>query len=370
MAGLKGIKIMLFSKRNKTNVVKVGNIPIGGTNFISVQSMTNTDTRNAGDTLRQIKKIKELGGDIVRVAVPDAKAADALQEIVANSPLPVVADIHFDYRLALKAIEASVAKLRLNPGNIGNNKNVKSVARAAKGKNIPIRIGVNAGSLENALAKSVSERRLSLGEAMCKSALAQAAILEDCDFHDIVISVKASHVPITFEAYKRLANLCDYPLHIGITEAGAATAGIIKSSVGIGALLAEGIGDTIRVSLTGPPEEEIKAGRRILQALGLRAYGPEIISCPTCGRTEVDVLKIAEELQKKIESDRKIAKINCTIAVMGCVVNGPGEASSADIGFAGGKNCGIIFKKGKRIGKVAAENAVEKLIEEIRSMDV
>jgi len=362
--------MMLFGKRNKTNVVNVGNIPIGGTNFISVQSMTNTDTRNAGDTLRQIKKIKELGGDIVRVAVPDAKAADALQEIVANSPLPVVADIHFDYRLALKAIETGVAKLRLNPGNIGINENLISVARAAKDKNIPIRIGVNAGSLENNLAKSVREKRFSLGEAMCKSALAQAAILEDCDFHDIVISVKASHVPVTFKAYKKLAHLCDYPLHIGITEAGAATAGIIKSSVGIGALLAEGIGDTIRVSLTGPPEEEIKAGRRILQTLGLRPYGPEIISCPTCGRTEVDVLKITEDLQEKIENNNKINKINCTIAVMGCVVNGPGEAGSADIGFAGGKDCGIIFRKGEKIGKVAAENAVEKLIEEIKTFDL
>ena len=361
---------MLFRIRNKTNVVNVGNVPIGGLNFISVQSMTNTDTRNAEVTLKQIKKIKKIGGDIVRVAVADMKAADALREIIASSPLPVVADIHFDYRLALKALDAGVAKLRINPGNIGVKKNVMAVAQAARDKEVPIRIGVNAGSLENELAMSVRKKKLSLGEAMCKSALAQAAILEECDFHDIVISVKASYVPVTFEAYKRLADMCDYPLHIGITEAGAATTGIIKSSVGIGGLLAEGIGDTIRVSLTGPPEEEIIAGRRILQSLGLRPYGPEIISCPTCGRTEVDVLRISEELERKIKRDKFISKKNCSIAIMGCVVNGPGEASSADIGFAGGKDCGIIFRNGEKIGKVSAENAVDKLIEEIRAFDV
>jgi len=357
---------MIFGKRNNTRVVHVGNIPIGGTNFISVQSMTNSDTGDAEATLKQINNINELGGDIVRVAVPDAKAADVLREIVSNSPMPVVADIHFDYRLALKSLDAGVAKLRLNPGNIGNKDEVKLVARAAKEKNVPIRIGVNAGSLEDELFKSVREKRISLGEAMCKSALSQAAILEECDFQDIVISVKSSHVPETFEAYKKLAKMCDYPLHIGITEAGAANAGIIKSSVGIGALLAEGIGDTIRVSLTGPPEEEVKSGRRILQSLGLRAYGPEIISCPTCGRTEVDVLTIAEALQDRIDSDSEIKKINCTIAVMGCVVNGPGEASSADIGFAGGKNCGIIFRGGKKIEKVSEEAAVDRLISLIR----
>ncbi len=331
--------------------------------------MTNTDTRNATGTLEQINRIHKLGGDIVRVAVPDIKAAEALPEIVNNSPIPVVADIHFDYRLALKAIEAGVAKLRINPGNIGDRKNVEIVAQAAIEKNVPIRIGVNAGSLENELAQAVREKRISLGEAMCRSALAQAAILEECDFHDIIISVKASSVQETFEAYKKLAELCDYPLHIGITEAGSANTGIIKSSVGIGALLAEGIGDTIRVSLTGPPEEEIIVGRKILQSLGLRPYGPEIISCPTCGRTEVDVLKISKELEEKIKNNTEINKKNCKIAVMGCVVNGPGEASSADIGFAGGKDCGIIFRNGEKICKVSAENAVNKLIEILKKCE-
>jgi len=361
---------MLFRKRHHTKVVEIGNVSVGGTNFISVQSMTNTDTRNTVETLEQINKIHKLGGDIVRVAVPDSQAAESLPEIVDNSPIPVVADIHFDYRLALKAIEAGIAKLRINPGNIGDKKNVEIVANAAIEKNVPIRIGVNAGSLENELAQAVREKRISLGEAMCRSALAQAAILEACDFHDIIISVKASHIPDTFKAYKTLAEACDYPLHIGITEAGSANTGIIKSAVGIGALLAEGIGDTIRVSLTGPPEEEIVVGRKILQSLDLRPYGPEIISCPTCGRTEVDVLRISEELEEKLKNDKTINKKNCKIAVMGCVVNGPGEAGSADIGFAGGKDCGIIFRNGKKICKVSAGEAVDKLIEEIRALDV
>ena len=357
---------MLFRTRNKTNTVCVGDVKIGGENFISVQSMTNTDTRDTQKTLAQIKKIAELGGDIARVAVPDDEAAGALVEVVEKSPLPIVADIHFDYRLALKAVEAGVAKLRINPGNIGDKEKVKKVAAAAKNKNIPIRIGVNAGSLENELATAVRDRKISLGEAMCKSALAQAAVLEECDFHDIVISVKSSHIPDTFFAYRKLAELCDYPLHIGITEAGSAETGIVKSAVGIGALLAEGIGDTIRVSLTGPPEDEVVVGRRILQALGLRAYGPEIISCPTCGRTQVDVLKISKELQRKIQTDEELKKKNCTIAVMGCVVNGPGEASAADIGFAGGKDCGIIFKNGEKICKVSATAAADKLMEMLK----
>ena len=357
---------MLFQARNKTRIVSVGNVKIGGGNLISVQSMTNTDTCDTGKTLTQIREIAKRGADIVRVAVPDDEAARALREIVEKSPLPIVADIHFDYRLALLAIEAGVAKLRINPGNIGDKEKVRKVAAAAKNKNIPIRIGVNAGSLENELAEAVRDRKLSLGDAMCESALTQAAVLAQCDFHDIVISVKSSHIPDTFQAYRKLAELCDYPLHIGITEAGSAEAGIVKSAVGIGALLAEGIGDTIRVSLTGPPEEEVIVGRRILQALGLRAYGPEIISCPTCGRTQVDVLKISEELQKKIQNDAALKNKNCTIAVMGCVVNGPGEASAADIGFAGGKNCGIIFKNGEKICKVSADEAADKLLEELR----
>ncbi len=349
--------------------INIGNISIGAGNPVAVQSMTNTDTRDPKITVAQINELADAGCDFVRVAVPDKIAADALADIVRLSPIPVVADVHFDYRLALAAIEAGVAKLRINPGNIGDNSNVEKIADAANEKNIPIRVGVNSGSLEKKLMVDFDNNKITLGQAMAESALNEIKILENCGFRNIVISVKASNVPETIDAYKILNEKCDYPLHVGITEAGTLINGIIKSAVGIGALLAQGIGDTIRVSLTAAPVEEVKAGRKILQALKLRPYGPEIISCPTCGRTQVDVIKIANELEERIEEDKKLSKINCTIAVMGCIVNGPGEAKHADIGFAGGKNEGVIFKKGEKIEKTSAGNAVSKIINEILKLE-
>ncbi len=351
---------------------KIGSVAIGAENTVAVQSMTNTDTRDAKATIEQIDELAAAGCDFVRVAVPDKTAADSLGEIVENSPIPVVADIHFDYRLALVAINAGVAKLRINPGNIGSSENVEKVAKAANEKNIPIRIGVNSGSLEKKIAQDFENKikNISLAEAMAKSALSEIKILESCNFKNIVISVKASNVPETIAAYKILNEKCDYPLHVGITEAGTLKNGIIKSAVGIGALLVQGIGDTIRVSLTASPIEEVKAGRKILQALKLRPYGPEIISCPTCGRTQVNVIKIANELEAKIEGNENLKKVNCTIAVMGCIVNGPGEAKHADIGFAGGKNEGIIFKKGEKIEKVSSEDAVDKIINEMLKLEI
>lgn len=349
--------------------IKIGNISIGAGNPIAVQSMTNTDTRDVKATVAQIIELADAGCDFVRVAVPDKTAADALGDIVDLSPIPIVADIHFDYRLALAAVDAGVAKLRINPGNIGDKSNVEKVSCAANEKNIPIRIGVNSGSLDKNILEDFENNKISLAEAMAESALREIKILENCNFKNIAVSVKASNVPETIAAYKILNEKCDYPLHIGITEAGTLINGIIKSAVGIGALLAQGIGDTIRVSLTASPVEEVKAGRKILQALKLRPYGPEIISCPTCGRTQVDVINIANELEARIEENESLKKFNCTIAVMGCIVNGPGEAKHADIGFAGGKNEGIIFKKGKEIEKVTAENAVDKIIEKMLIID-
>lgn len=355
--------------RRLTRVVRVGSVVIGGGQQISVQSMTTTDTRDRAGTLAQIRELAEAGCDIVRVAVPDADAAAALSELVPASPVPLVADIHFDYRLALAAVRHGVAKLRINPGNIGAAERVRAVAAAAGERGVPIRIGVNAGSLERGLLEEVEHGRMSLGAAMAESALREAALLEECGFRDIVLSVKASQVTATIEAYRLLAARCEYPLHIGVTETGAGARGLIKSAVGIGALLAEGIGDTLRVSLTGPPVDEVVAGRRMLQALRLRAYGPEIVSCPTCGRAAYDVAALVRRLEECIENDERLRTLECTVAVMGCVVNGPGEARAADIGYAGGgAGQGMLFAKGRQLGPVQATQAVDKLLEALHAL--
>ena len=348
-------------ERIKTREVTVKNVKIGGNSEVVIQSMTNTDTRNVEETLKQIRTLYNAGCQIIRCAVLDMEAAESLKEITAQSPIPVVADIHFDYRLALKSIENGVSALRINPGNIGSRERVEMVCRAAKEKNIPIRIGVNSGSIE----KEILEKyKVPTAEGLVESALKHVKILEDLDFHDIVISIKSSNVPMMIEAYRLMSSKCNYPLHLGVTESGTVFKGTIKSSVGIGTLLAEGIGDTIRVSLTSDPVDEIKVAKEILKSLGLRKGGLEFISCPTCGRTQIDLIGIAEEVEKRLENIKKDIKV----AVMGCVVNGPGEAREADIGIAGGKGEGIIFKKGKIIKKVKESELVDELMKEIESL--
>jgi (E)-4-hydroxy-3-methylbut-2-enyl-diphosphate synthase len=320
--------------------------------------MTNTKTQDAQATLAQINTLAEAGCDIIRCAVPDMAAAIALRDIVKGSPIPVIADIHFDYRLALQAIESGVHGLRLNPGNIGGNDKVRAVVDAAKPKNIPIRIGVNAGSLPKDLLDKYGHPT---AEALVEAAWRHIRILEEMDYRNIKISLKCHDVPLTLAAYRLLASQCDYPLHVGITEAGTVNSGIIKSAVGIGALLAEGIGDTIRVSLTGDPVNEVKAGFEILKSLGLRTYGPTLISCPTCGRTSINLEKLANVVEARLAE----IKEPISVAVMGCIVNGPGEAREADVGIAGGKGEGLVFRKGKVIKKVLEDSLVNELFIEI-----
>ena len=345
-------------ERRLTRQLEVGKVKVGGTAPIAVQSMTNTKTSNPVATLEQINRLAEAGCDIVRCAVPDMAAAEGLKTIVAESPIPVIADIHFDYKLALAAIEAGVDGLRLNPGNIGGNDRVAAVVEAAKKRNIPIRIGVNAGSLPKDLLEKYGHPT---PEALVEAAWRHIRILEEMDYKNIKISLKAHDVPLTLAAYRLMASQCDYPLHVGITEAGTVNSGIIKSAVGIGTLLAEGIGDTIRVSLTGDPVREVKVGFEILKSLGLREYGPTLISCPTCGRTQINLEKLALEVEKRL------AEISepITVAVMGCVVNGPGEAREADVGIAGGINEGLIFRKGEVLKKVAEADIIDELFAEI-----
>lgn len=348
-------------ERKITREVKVKDITIGGTSEVVIQSMTNTDTRDVEKTLDQINKLVSEGCQMVRCAVPDMEACEALKEITRKSPVPIVADIHFDYRLALKAIDNGVAKLRINPGNIGSIDRVKEVVEKAKANGIPIRIGVNSGSLE----KDILERDgRPTAKGLVESALRHVKILEDLNFYDMVISIKSSDVPMMIEAYRLMSEKCNYPLHLGVTESGTKFKGTIKSSIGIGTLLAEGIGNTIRVSLTSDPVEEISVAKEILKALGYRKEGIEFVSCPTCGRTEINLIKIAEEVENRLKGLNK----NIKVAVMGCVVNGPGEAREADIGIAGGKGVGIIFKKGEIIKKVKEEDLVEELIKEIESL--
>jgi (E)-4-hydroxy-3-methylbut-2-enyl-diphosphate synthase len=348
-------------KRKDTRQIKVGNIFIGGDSSVKVQSMTNTDTRDVVATVSQILKLEEAGCEIVRCAVPDMEASEALGKIVKQIHIPLVADIHFDYRLALNSIKNGIAKLRINPGNIGSNDRVKAVVEAARESGVPIRIGVNSGSLQKDILQSYGKV---CPEALVASALRHVEILEDLNFFDIAISVKSSDVIQNIESYRLLSQKVDYPLHVGVTESGTAWRGTIKSSVGIGALLAEGIGDTIRVSLTDDPVEEIRVGREILKALGHLEDGIEFISCPTCGRTQIDLISIAKEVEGRLSNLNK----KITVAVMGCAVNGPGEAVRADIGIAGGNGQGLIFKKGQIIRKVKEEELVEALIKEIENL--
>ena len=345
-------------ERRKTRQIQVGKVKIGGDAPISIQSMTNTRTDDAAATLRQIGELAAAGCEIIRCAVPDMAAAEGLKRIVSESPIPVIADIHFDYKLALAAIDAGVDGLRLNPGNIGGNDRVAAVVDAAKKRNIPIRIGVNAGSLPKDLLEKYGHPT---AEALVEAAWRHIHILEEMDYRNIKVSLKAHDVPLTVAAYRLLASQCDYPLHVGITEAGTINSGIIKSAVGIGTLLAEGIGDTIRVSLTGDPVREVKVAYDILKSLGLREYGPTLISCPTCGRTKINLEKLALEVERRLE---KISE-PITVAVMGCVVNGPGEAREADVGIAGGINEGLIFKKGVVLKKVPEACIIDELFAEI-----
>jgi len=343
---------------SKTKKIKIGNVYIGGHSKVAVQSMTNTDTRDIEATIRQILKLEEAGCDIVRCAVPDMVAANAIKNIMEGIHIPLVADIHFDYRLALKSIENGISKLRINPGNIGSIDKIKLVADAAKEKGIPIRIGVNSGSLEKDILQKYGHV---CAQALVESALRHVKILENLNFYDIVISIKSSDVATMIQSYKLLSGKVDYPLHLGVTEAGTTWRGTIKSSIGIGALLAEGIGDTIRVSLTGDVVDEVKVGIEILKSLGYIDDGIKFVSCPTCGRTQINLIAIANEVEKRLEHCKK----NIKIAIMGCVVNGPGEAREADIGIAGGDGVGIIFKKGEIIKTVKEEDLVEELIREI-----
>ena len=343
--------------RRKSKQIQIGNIKIGGDAPISVQSMCNTDTRDVNKTLEQIRELASAGCEIVRIAVLNKDAASAIKDIAAKSPVPLVADIHFDYRLALTCIENGIHALRINPGNIGKKEHTIKVVEMAKSHDIPIRIGINGGSLE----KEFAEKEIPLHEKMVLSALRHLEILEDLNFYNTKISLKSSDVMTTIEAYKLMAEKVDYPLHLGVTEAGTLKTGLIKSSVGIGSLLSQGIGDTIRVSLTENPIEEVHAGYGILKALGLREKGVNFISCPTCGRTQIDLIGLA----KKVEERFKNLDMPITIAVMGCPVNGPGEARHADFGIAGAINEGYIFRKGEIIARVPESdliNSLEKII--------
>ena len=345
-------------QRTETRTVQVGNLKLGGGNPVVIQSMCNTDTRDVAATVAQIHALEAAGCELVRVAVPDMKAADAIGEIKKQIHIPLVADIHFDYRLALRVMELGIDKVRINPGNIGDEDRIRQVVEMAKEKHIPIRIGVNSGSLEKELVEKYGGVT---PQGLVESALKHVKILEKYDFHDIVVSIKASDVPFSLEAYRILSESIPYPIHVGITEAGTVYIGTIKSAVGIGAILAMGIGDTIRVSLTGDPVEEVRAAKEILKCLGLRKFGIELISCPTCGRTQIDLISIANEVEKRCASIKK----DINVAVMGCVVHGPGEANEADIGIAGGNGVGILFKKGELIRKVDESQLVDALMEEI-----
>jgi len=349
----------LVQKRRKSRRIAVGGVAIGGDAPVSVQSMTNTPTEDVQATVAQIKRLTLAGCEIVRVAIPGMEAALAVADIKRVISIPLIADIHFDYKLAIAAMEAGADGLRINPGNIGERRRIMEVVNCARSKGIPIRVGVNAGSLE----KEIVDRLGVTAEAMAESAIRNIEILEDLGFHDIKVSLKASDVSRTVEAYRLVSMKTDVPLHVGVTEAGGLFAGITKSAIGIGMLLAEGIGDTIRVSLTRDPVEEVRTAWEILRALGLRSRGPEIISCPTCGRCRIDLFKIAEQVEN--------ALLNCPlsikVAIMGCVVNGPGEAKEADIGIAGGDGFGILFKRGKIIRKIDQESLVAVLLQEIEN---
>jgi (E)-4-hydroxy-3-methylbut-2-enyl-diphosphate synthase len=349
---------MILSARRRTRRISLGGLPIGGGAPISVQSMTKTDTRDIRATVAQIRRLEKTGCEIVRLAVPDGAAVSALREIRKRVRLPLIADIHFDHKLALACLDLGIDGLRLNPGNIGSREKVRAVVAAAKDRNIPIRIGVNSGSLEKDIQKKHGG---ATAAAMVESALRHIRILEELDFRLIKVSLKASDVPRTLEAYRLLARSVDYPFHAGITEAGTLLPGAVKSAVGLGLLLSEGLADTVRVSLTAPPEEEVRVAYQILGSLGLRRRGPNIVACPTCGRCEVDLRRIVAEI------DKRLARIpeSPTVAVMGCMVNGPGEAKEADIGVACGHGAGVIFKSGKLIRRVPEQKIAAELMKEI-----
>lgn len=347
--------------RSKTNRIYIGKVAIGDDAPISVQTMTNTDTRDVKATVRQIRRLEKAGAEIIRLGVPDMEAARRLGAIKAAATVPLVADIHFDHRLALEALRRGVDALRLNPGNIGSPAKVSEVTKAAAERSVPIRIGVNSGSIEK---KLLAKHSGPTPEAMVESALGHVAILEREGFHLIKISLKASDVSRTVDAYRLLSSRVPYPLHVGITEAGTLLPGAVKSAVGIGLLLADGIGDTIRVSLTAPPEKEITAAYAILRSLGLRARGVEVISCPTCARTEIKLIPLALKVEKALRNVRTPLKV----AVMGCVVNGPGEAREADVGIAGGKGRGILFRKGESVATYDETDLLAALLEEVRKM--
>lgn len=349
-------------KRRKTKVIKVGDVKIGGNNPIVVQSMTNTPTKNINATVKQINQLADAGAKIVRLAVPDKDSAIALKTIKHNVNVPLIADIHFDYRLAIESIRNGVDGLRINPGNIGARERIKEVVRAAMDAGIPIRVGVNAGSLPQDILEKYNFHPTA--DAIVETALRNIHELESLNFSNIKVSVKSSNVLVMIDAYRKLSKLIDYPLHLGVTEAGALISGSIKSAIGIGILLSEGIGDTIRVSLTDDPVIEVKAGYEILRALGLVHYGVEIISCPTCARAEYDVINLVQTIEKKLMN----VKQPLTVAIMGCVVNGPGEAKEADIGIACGKGSGILFKHGKIVSKVKESDYETVLLKEIKQL--
>ena len=344
----------------KTREIKIGNLYIGGENPIIIQSMTNTPTEDVEKTAAQIKELEKAGCELVRVTVNTEKAAEAIKEIKKQINIPLVADIHFDYKLALKAMENGIDKLRINPGNIGDDEKVRLVVEKAKELNVPIRIGVNSGSVEKKILEKYGRVT---ADGMVESAMYHVNLLEKYGFNNIIISLKASNVKMMVDAYRKISELVDYPLHLGVTEAGTEFQGTVKSSIGIGSLLVDGIGNTIRVSLTENPVEEIKVAKEILKVLGLRE-GVEIVSCPTCGRTQIDLIGLAKKVEKEFGNIEK----NIKIAVMGCIVNGPGEAKEADIGVAGGKGEGLLFKKGEIVKKVKEEEIIpelRKMLEEI-----
>ena len=348
-------------ERRKSRRVKVGGLFIGGGERITVQSMLNRPASDIEGSVRQAVELEKSGCDIIRAAVPDMAAVKLIEKLKENLTVPVVADIHFDYRLALESLEAGVDKIRINPGNIGSMDRVRAVACACKARQVPIRIGVNSGSLEKELLAKYGSP---CAEALAESAMNHAALLEKCDFNDIVISIKSSDVKTMIKAYRLVAERCDYPLHLGVTEAGTHNMALIKSSIGIGSLLLDGIGDTIRVSMTDDPVNEVSAAFGILKSIGLKNDCPDIVSCPTCGRTKINLIALANEVETRLSGCKK----NIKVAVMGCAVNGPGEAREADIGIAGGDGCALIFKKGEIVCKVSENEAVDRLMEEIERL--
>jgi len=358
-------------KRRKTRVVKIGKVRVGGDAPISVQSMTKTRTSDINSTVKQIKELEKVGCEIIRVAVRDESDARAIKEIKKNIAIPLEADIHFNYRLAIQAVSSGSDAIRLNPGNIYREDEIKEIVKVAKQNKIPIRVGVNSGSLNSGRNQKPVTSNQNVSELMIKSAMEYIKILEKLEFYDIMVSLKASDVLTTVEAYRKMARACDYPFHLGITATGLSFEGGIKSAVGLGILLAEGIGDTIRVSLAGESRDEVKVAQWILSSLSLRQFGPQIIACPTCGRAQIDVVTIAQELENKLHGKRCTVngKRPPKVAVMGCEVNGPGEARDADIGIAGGKGCALLFKKGKIIERVKEEDIAERLLKEIKASD-